>query len=359
MNGIKKYIEQVVNYQNLTEEDSARAFQIIMNGGANPSEIAAFLVALRMKGETIDEIVGAATVMRQKAEKISVPVGAIDTCGTGGKSLNFTKKHEPLSPNAGKAGTFNVSTTVAFVVAACGVPVAKHGNKAASSLSGSADVLRELGVNVDADTSLMEQALSEAGICFMMAPKFHTAMRHVAPVRRELGIRTIFNILGPLSNPAAAKYQLMGVYSQELVEPLAHVLARLGVARAWVVHGEDGIDEITITGKTFVAELNDGNVRTFEIDPEGFGIELVEIDELRGGDANANAQQMKAILRGKGNAAYRSMVLLNAAAALVVAEKAADLKAGIELAEEAIDSGRANEVLQQLVAISSQVVGDN
>jgi anthranilate phosphoribosyltransferase len=353
MNGIKKYIEKVVNYENLSEDEAERVFQIIMNGGATPAEIAAFLVGLRMKGEVIDEIAGAAIVMRAKAEKINAPKNTLDTCGTGGKTLKFKQQIEPLTSDAGKTGTLNISTAVAFVVAACGVPVAKHGNRAASSLSGSADVLKELGVNVEADKKIMERSLKEAGICFMMAPKFHTAMRHVAPIRKELGIRTIFNVLGPLSNPAGAKYQLLGVYSKKLVEPVAHVLHRLGVERAWVVHGSDGMDELTTTGKSFVAELRDGVVTTFNINPKDFGIKKVKIDDLKGGNPNVNAQYMKIMLQGKGNQAYRDIVLLNAAASLVVAGKVTDLKDGLKMAAEAIDSGKANEVLLKLVEISN------
>jgi anthranilate phosphoribosyltransferase len=340
MNGIKKYIEKVVNSENLSEEEAVRAFQIIMNGGATPSEMGAFLVGLRMKGETIEEITGAATVMRAKSEKIIAPQGAIDTCGTGGDA----------------SGSFNISTAVAFVVAACGVPVAKHGNKAVSSLSGSSDVLKELGVNVDADKNIIQKCLDEAGICFMPAPKFHMAMRHVAPIRKELGIRTIFNVLGPLSSPAEAKFQLLGVYSKALVEPLAHVLGKLGVEKAWVVHGSDGLDELTITGKSYVAELDGGNLRTFEINPQDFDIEIVPPEDLEGGDVNRNAQEMKAVLNKRGSKAYRDIVLLNAAACLVVVGKAADLKSGIAMAAEAIDSGKANEKLMELVAVSNEYV---
>jgi anthranilate phosphoribosyltransferase len=357
MAGIKEYIEKVVHFKNLTEDEASRVFQIIMNDGAVPAEVAAFLIGLKMKGETIDEIVGGAKVLRMKAGKINAPDGTLDTCGTGGKVLRLQKDAvNATDDDAEKIYTFNISTTVAFVLAACGVPVAKHGNRAVSSLSGSADVLKELGVNIDADPKLMERVLNEIGICFMMAPKFHTAMRHVAPVRKDISVRTIFNILGPLSNPADAKYQLLGVYDKKLVEPLAHVLGHLGVLRAWVVHGEDGMDELTTTGKSFVAELKDGKVTTFEVHPEELGLELVGLEQLRGGNAMVNAQHMRAVLKGGGDKYYRDIVLLNAAASLVVVGKVEDLQAGIAMAAEVLDSGKANDILQGLVAISNEDV---
>lgn len=337
MNEIKTYINKVVRAENLTEEETIRAFQIIMHGAANPAQIAALLVALRMKGETVEEITGAAKVMRAKAVPFNAPGNALDTCGTGGDA----------------SGSFNISTTVAFVVAGCGVPVAKHGNKAISSQSGSADVLSQLGVNIEASKETMEKALREANICFMMAPLFHSAMRHVAPVRKDLGIRTLFNLLGPLSNPAGAKYQLLGVYAKELVEPLAHVLKNLGSERAWVVHGSDGMDELTLTGVSHVAQLQDGEVTCFTLDPTEYGLELVESAELQGGDVNRNAQEMKAVLRGAGNLAYRNIVLLNAAAALLVAGVVDSIPTGLEMAAESLDKGRANEALMQLVAVTS------
>lgn len=337
MTEIKKYIEKLVDFEDLTEDEAIRAFQIIMKGGATPVQISAFLVGLRMKGESIDEITAAAKVMRAKAEKFKAPKNALDTCGTGGDN----------------SGSFNISTAVAFVVAGCGVPVAKHGNKAISSKSGSADVLTMLGVNIDAEKEIMEKALREANICFMMAAKFHCGMRHVAPIRTELGIRTIFNALGPLSNPADAKFQLLGVYSEKLVEPLARVLKKLGLERAWVVHGSDGMDEITTTGKTFVAELKGGRVRKFEINPEDYGFNIAKIVDLEGGDANANAQYLKGILMNYGNEAYRDIVVLNSAAALLVAGVANNLQQGIEMAEKSLKSGAANEALLSLVAITN------
>ncbi|MDA0781464.1 MAG: anthranilate phosphoribosyltransferase [Rickettsiales bacterium] len=337
MNEIKKYISKIVEGNDLTEDEAQRSFQIIMKGGATPAQIAAFLIGLRMKGESIDEIAAAAKVMRVKAEKFKAPSGSLDTCGTGGDS----------------SGSFNISTAVAFVVAGCGVPVAKHGNKAISSKSGSADVLSMVGVNIDADKHVMEKALREANICFMMAPKFHTAMKHVAPIRMELGVRTIFNILGPLSNPANASFQLLGVYSEKLVEPIARVLKKLGLERAWVVHGSDGMDEITTTGKTFVAELKGGRVRKFEIEPSDFGIKKAKSDDLKGGEPNVNAQHLKHLLMNKGKEAYRDIVLLNSAAALVVAGVAKNIEDGIVKASESIESGAANDALMKLCAITN------
>lgn len=337
MSEIKTYIAKTVEGRDLTEDEAVRAFQIIMKGGATPAQISALLVALRMKGEAIDEIVGAAKVMRAKADKFNAPENAIDTCGTGGD---------------GK-GSYNISTAVAFVVAGAGVPVAKHGNKAVSSMSGSADVLAHLGVKIDAEKEVMERALCEAGIGFMMAPKFHSAMRHVAPVRQELAIRTIFNVLGPLSNPASTKYQLMGVYSEKLVKPVAKVLQRLGVERAWVVHGSDGMDELTTTGISYVAELKGGKIKSFEITPEKAGLEQADPEDLEGGDAFENAKQLREILLGKGIKAYRDIVLLNAGACLVVAGKAKNIKQGVSLAADAVDSGAANEALLKLVEVSN------
>ena len=336
-------IRKITDRQDLSREESEQAFLIMFKGGATPAQIAAMLIALKMKGETIDEIAGAATVMRHKSEKFLAPENALDTCGTGGDS----------------SGSYNISTAVAFVVAGCGVPVAKHGNKAVSSRSGSADVLRELGVNVDADKSVMEQALAECGLCFMMAPKYHHTMRNIAPVRQELGVRTIFNILGPLANPANAQFQLLGVYSKDLVEKMAHVLAILGTNKAWVVHGEDGLDEITTTGTTYVAEVSDGEVITFNLNPVDYGIEPVTTADLRGGDALYNARELRELLLGRGKKPYRDIVMLNSAAALVVCGKAANLQDGMQIAADAIDSGKANDTLLELVQISNSDIMPN
>jgi anthranilate phosphoribosyltransferase len=277
--------------------------------------------------------------MRERMVKVKAPAGAIDTCGTGGDA----------------SGTYNVSTAAALVVAACGVPVAKHGNRALSSRAGSADVLAALGVNTDAEVSHVEQAIAEAGIGFMMAPRHHGAMRHVAGARVELGTRTIFNLLGPLANPASAKRQLMGVFAKDWVEPLAHVLGQLGSERAWVVHG-DGLDEITTTGPSQVAELRDGKVRCFEVTPEQAGLPKARLEDLRGADAETNAQALRALLTGAPGP-FRDIVLLNAAAALIVAGRADDLRDGVKQAAQAIDSGAADAVLGRLAAITGGAAG--
>ena len=334
---ITDQIKKITDKHDLTREEAERAFQIIMNAGATPAQISAILIALKMKGETIDEIVGAVGVLRFKSEKIFSPDNTIDTCGTGGDDL----------------GSYNISTTAAFVVAGCGVPVAKHGNRAVSSRSGSADVLKELGVNIDADKNVMQQALKEAGICFMMAPKYHNSMRHVAPIRQELGVRTIFNILGPLVNPAGAKFQLIGVYSRDLVMKMAMALSELGTKKAWVVYGEDGMDEITTTTITHVAELKDGHISSFTINPNDYGIEIATKEDLIGGDAVYNAREMREVLLGRGKKAYRDIVLLNAAAALVVVGKTENIQNGIEMAEESINSHKANDALLKLVEVSN------
>lgn len=337
MSDFSDYIKKVSLRQNLSEEEASRAFQIIMMGGATPAQMAGLLIALKMKGETTDELTGAAKVIRSKCGKISAPEDALDTCGTGGDD----------------SGSYNISTAVAFVVAACGVPVAKHGNRAVSSKSGSADVLKLLGVNIEAEPFIMEKALKEANICFLMAPKFHTAMRHVAPIRAELGVRTIFNLLGPLANPAKTEFQLLGVYKDELVEPLAQVLQRLGTKRAWVVHGSDGMDEITTTGISLVASLDNDKIETFTINPEDYGIPLASKESLMGGDASYNAAELRKVISGQGEEAYRNIVILNAAASLVVAGKATELTSAISMATEAIDSGKAKETMEALISISN------
>jgi anthranilate phosphoribosyltransferase len=293
-------------------------------------------MALRVRGETVEEITGAATVMRAKAAKITAPEGAIDIVGTGGDAI----------------GTWNISTGAALVVAACGVPVAKHGNRALSSRSGAADVLTALGIFVDADFKLIEKAIAEAGIGFMMAPRHHAAMRHVGGTRVELGTRTIFNLLGPLSNPALVKRQMVGVFAERWIEPMAATLGRLGLERAWVVHGSDGMDEITTTGPTAVAELANGEVRRFNVTPEEAGLPRATLAELKGGTPAENAAAIMAMLGGKKNA-YRDVVCLNAAASLMVAGKAANLRDGATMAAAAIDSGRATATLSKLIAITN------
>jgi anthranilate phosphoribosyltransferase len=341
MNTFREVLDKAIRGEHLTVEETEHVFQRVMNGGATPAHIAGLLVALKMNGETVEEISTAASVLRHKMKKLPVSDDvrerAIDTCGTGGD---------------GK-GTYNISTTVAFVVAGCGVPVAKHGNRAVSSKSGSSDVLEALGVNLDAGVDFVARALEEAGICFMMAPHYHSAMRHVGPVRQELKIRTIFNLLGPLINPAEPKNQLMGVYEKQWCEPIAHVLKNLGTESAWVVHGMDGIDEISLMDETYVAQLKDGEVTTFSIKPEDFGFERLEdIEPLIGSDAYVNAQALKNVLGGADNA-YADVVLLNSAAALIVAGKAEDMKQGLQLARESISSGAAKNALHKLVEITN------
>jgi anthranilate phosphoribosyltransferase len=300
--------------------------------------MAAFMIATRMKGETIDEITGAALAVRAKSKKIAPVAGAIDTCGTGGDGSR----------------TYNISTAAALVTAACGVPVAKHGNRSITSLSGSSDVLSELAVNINADIDIVEKCLHEAGICFMMAPNFNPAMRHVTPIRKDIKIRSMFNLIGPLTNPASADYQLMGVYEKEWCEPIALVLKELGVKAAWVVHGSDGLDEITTTGSTYVAQLKDGEITTFEVNPEDAGIEIADIKDLRGGLVEKNARELRAVLSGK-KGAYRDIVLLNSAAALLIVGKVDNLKDGVAMAAEAIDTRAASDKLKKLVEISGSI----
>src|SRR5215813_4607076 len=329
---LKALLARVAQGYRLSEGEAEAAFDIIMSGDATPSQMGAFLMALRVRGETVDEITGAARIMRAKAVVVDAPPGTIDTCGTGGDA----------------SGSFNISTASALVVAACGVPVAKHGNRALSSKSGSADVLTALGVNIDADLAVVRQCLWEIGIGFLMAPRHHSATRHVAPTRVELGTRTIFNLLGPLSSPASAPRQLVGVFAPEWVRPMAEVLGRLGLERAWVVHGS-GLDELTTAGMTTVASLEDGEVETFEIVVEDVGLPRARLDDLRGGTPQHNATLMRDLLAGTGGP-LRDIVLLNSGAALLVAGHAADLEAGIELAARSIDSGAAQGILQDLAA---------
>ena len=332
----KRLIALVADGASLSRQQAEEAFEVIMSGEATPSQMGAFLMALRVRGETVDEITGAATVMRAKALSVNAPEGAMDTCGTGGDA----------------SGTYNISTGAALLVAAAGVPVAKHGNRALSSLSGSADVLAALGVNIEAEITRVEQAMREANIGFLMAPRHHAAMRHVGPTRVELGTRTIFNLLGPLSNPAGTKRQLIGVFDRRWTAPMAEVLGRLGSQRAWVVHGSDGLDEITTTGATTISEFKDGKVSSFEVTPEDAGLSRADPADLKGGDAETNARAITEMLDGQ-SGPYRDIVLLNAGAALLVADKAGDLKEGAGLAAEAIASGKAKETLARLVTISN------
>ena len=335
MSDMKKYIGALAGGATLSRDEAVEAFEIIMSGAATPAQVGAFLMALRVRGETVDEICGAASVMRRKALTIEAPEGAIDTCGTGGDG----------------AHTLNISTAAAIVVAAAGVPVAKHGNKAVSSKSGSADVLAALGVDLDAPVALAEKSLAEANIAFLMAPRHHSAMRHVAAARGELATRTIFNILGPLANPALVKRQVIGVFSRDWLVPMAEVLGQLGSERAWVVHGADGLDELTTTDVTHVAELAGGEVKTFDVTPEDAGLPRAAMKDLGGQSAAHNAKALTRLLEGEAGP-YRDIVLLNAAAALVVTDKAENLKKGAAKAAQAIDSGKAARTLARWVVIS-------
>jgi anthranilate phosphoribosyltransferase len=336
MADIKPLIAKLATGSTLTEDEAHEAFDIMMSGDATPSQTGAFLMGLRVRGETVDEITGAAKAMRLRALVVNAPPDTVDTCGTGGDA----------------SGSYNVSTGAALVVAACGVPVAKHGNRALSSKSGSADILTALGVNIEADIPLVERAITEAGIGFLMAPRHHGAMRHVAGTRVELGTRTIFNILGPLSNPAGTERQVIGVFDAKWLRPVAEVLGKLGSSRVWVVHGDDGMDELTTTASSQVAELRDGNVSTFSVTPEDAGLTRAAAAALKGGDPKENAAALRAVLDGEVSA-YRDIVLLNAAAALVVAERAANLAEGVAQAMAAVDGGKAREVLAKLVDITN------
>jgi anthranilate phosphoribosyltransferase len=332
MSMIGAAIGKLVERQHLTEEEAAQAMRQIMDGSATPAQIAAFLIALRIKGETIEEITGCARVMREKATPIHAPYpNVIDTCGTGGDG----------------AQTFNISTTAAFVVAGAGVPVAKHGNRSVSSRCGSADLLQALGVTIELSPGMAEKCLAEVGMTFLFAPLFHSAMKFAVGPRREIGVRTIFNILGPLTNPAAARHQLLGVYRQELTAPMARVLGNLGAARAFVVHGADGLDEITTTGETHITVLDTGKITPIVINPEQFGLQRAPRGALAGGDAAQNAAITMTVLQGKPGP-HRDVVLLNAAAALTVSGTVPDLHAGLQLAAQSIDSGAALEKLRCL-----------
>ena len=332
--GIQDAIGKVSKRQDLTQEEAEVAMDEIMTGAATPAQIGGYLIALRMKGETIDEITGSARSMRRAANNPTVKTkDLIDTCGTGGD---------------GK-GTFNISTVVALVVAGAGVHVAKHGNRAMSSKSGSADVLGALGVNLNLTPEQAGECVDNVGIGFLFAPLFHPAMKHAGGPRKELGVRTIFNILGPLANPAGARRQLMGVFAPELTETLANVLSQLGGEAAFVVHGDGGLDELTTTGLNRVSELRDGKVSTYSLDPQTLGFKPAKTDELLGGDPQHNAGIARGVLDGSTGGAKRDVVLLNAAAGLVAAGKANDLKQGIEIAMQSIDSGAALDKLGALI----------
>lgn len=334
---IKEAIDKAVKKQDLPEVEMMQAMEEIMEGAATPAQIGAFITALRMKGETVEEVTGAARIMRQKATRINACATTIvDTCGTGGDSLN----------------TFNISTTAAFVVAAAGIVVAKHGNRAVSSGCGSADVLEALGVNISADQNVVEECVQQIGIGFLFAPKLHGAMKYAIGPRREIGIRTIFNMLGPLTNPAGATAQLLGVYDPKLTEMFADVLKNMGTKRAFVVHGMDGLDEVTLSRETRVAELKDGIVKTYNINPVDYFGKNYSLEDIRGGDPQKNAQIVRDVLSGK-NGACRNVVLLNAALAIIAGEKAGDIKEGIKVASDCIDSGAAVKKLQALIELSN------
>jgi anthranilate phosphoribosyltransferase len=332
---LKPLIAVVADGAPLTEAQAEAAFDIMMSGNATPAQMGGLLMALRVRGETVEEITGAVRAMRSRMLRVAAPEAAIDVVGTGGDASH----------------TYNISTAAALVVAGCGVPVAKHGNRAASSRSGAADVLAALGVNIDADLALVERAIREAGIGFLMAPRHHSAMRHVGGVRVELGTRTIFNILGPLSNPAEVKRLMVGAFARKWIEPMATVLGKLGAKRAWVVHGADGLDELSTTGPSHVAEYRDGTVTAFEVTPDDAGLPRADPDELRGADPDSNAAALTAVLGGHPGP-YRDIVVYNAAAALVVAGTAPNLRQGAALAARSIDSGAARTALETMAAIS-------
>ena len=332
----KTLIAKVASGAALTREEAAHAFDRMMSGEATPSQMGGLLMALRVRGETVDELTGAVMTMRSKMQKVAAPPDAIDVVGTGGDA----------------SGSYNISTCAALIVAGVGVPVAKHGNRALSSKSGSADVLGALGVKIDLRPDEITRCIYEAGIGFMFAPSHHPATKNVAATRVELGTRTIFNLLGPLSNPAGVKRQMIGVFSRHWVEPMAQVLKNLGSECVWVAHGSDGLDEITTSGPTHVAALENGKVRSFEIKPEDAGLPAAKPEALRGGDAERNAKALLGVLKGEPGA-FRDIAILNAAAALIVAGRAKDLKEGAALAGKAIASGEAEGRLDRLIAISN------
>jgi len=336
MDDLKSIIGKVATGATLSREEAVCAFDSMMSGEATPSQMGGLLMALRVRGETVDEITGAVSAMRAKMLRVTAPPDAVDIVGTGGDG----------------SGSVNVSTCASFIVAGAGVPIAKHGNRALSSRSGAADVLSSLGVKIDLKPEQVGRCVKEAGIGFMFAPAHHPAMKNVGPTRVELATRTIFNLLGPLSNPAGVRRQMVGVFSRQWVQPLAQVLKNLGAESVWVVHGSDGLDEITLTGPTFVAALENGGIRSFEVAPEDAGLARVGGEALRGGDADANAVALRGVLNGEPSA-YRNVALLNAAAALIVAGRATTLKEGIAIGMQSIDSGAAAARLRDLITISN------
>lgn len=335
---MKEILAKLVAGNDLSVEEAKKAQEIILTGQATDAQIAAFLTALRMKGETIDEITGLASVLRDKANTIAPKVDKhVDLVGTGGDCTY----------------SFNISTTSAFVVAAAGLPVAKHGNRSISSKSGAGDVLEALGVNISADPDVVSRCVETVGIGFMFAPHFNPAMKYVGKVRKELGFRTVFNTLGPLSNPSRAKAMVVGVYDKNLTETIANAMMNMGVERALVVSGNDNMDEITLTGATTISEIKDNTVNTYTVTPEQFGFETVELKELQGGDGKVNAQITKDILSGKEKGAKRNIVLLNAGATLYAGGMCSSIEEGIKLAENTIDSGKAASIIDALVEASN------
>jgi len=336
MTELKSFIAKAATGASLTREEAREAFGILMSGEATPAQIGGFLMALRVRGETVDEITGAVETMRAKMLRVEAPATSLDIVGTGGDG----------------SGSYNISTCAAIVAAGAGLKIAKHGNRALSSRSGAADTLAALGVKLDITPEIISRCITQAGVGFMFAPQHHAAMKHVGPSRAELGTRTIFNLLGPLSNPASVKRQITGVFAKNWLEPLAKVLSNLGSERVWVTHGEGGLDEITPCGTTWVSELNDGKVTSFEITPESAGLSRSNPADLKGGDADHNADALKAVLGGAKNA-YRDAAVITAGAALLVADEAADLREGVSLAQAAIDNGKAAQALATLVSVSN------
>jgi anthranilate phosphoribosyltransferase len=334
---LKRLLSRVAGGETLSDSEMHAALDLLMSGVAPPVAMGAFLMALRVRGETAEEITGAAKFLRARMTSVDAPPGSVDIVGTGGDSH----------------GTYNVSTAATFVAAGAGVTVAKHGNRAVTSLSGASDVLAALGVKLDVPPVAVTRAINEAGVGFLWAPLYHPAMRTWAPIRADLGVRTLFNLLGPLCNPAGVTRQVLGVYDRKLIEPIAQVLKNLGSVHAWVVHGADGMDELTTTGITTVAELHGGDVTVFDVTPEDAGLVRADIAALKGGDAAHNARALRDLLHGEAGA-YRDIVVLNAAAALIVAGKASGLEDGVTKAQSSIDSGRAAQALDRLVAVTNE-----
>ena len=334
---LNHFLTRLASHQNLSVDETTQAFDAIFEGKESPDQIAAFLLGLKEKGETVDEILGAVKSMRSRMIAITAPANAMDIVGTGGDAHS----------------TLNISTAVAIVVAACGIPVAKHGNRAASSRSGSSDVLAALGINLEASPATLQCCLTEANLCFMFAPRHHPAMRYVADIRKQLKTRTIFNLLGPLTNPANVKRHLIGVFSRDWLEPMAKVLNTLGSETAWLTHGQDGMDEITTTAPTDVVSLHNGAIDRFILTPEQINLHRVRLDVLKGGEAEHNATELKRLLQGQ-HGTYRDIVAFNASAALIVGGKTDDLQHGLEIAQAAIDNGAARKVLEKLITITNE-----